>query len=112
MSGYEGIIAAAIAAAASVGTTAYSSHQQDKSEKRQLEYQQSIIDEEKAAEAKEKELALQAKDRDKAYRMSLLQGDTVLQNALTSSGHASSMNDEYSLLGFDTQDESGANYFL
>lgn len=112
MSGYEAIVAAAIAAVASIGTTVYSSHQQEKSEERQRDYQQAILDEETAAEEKEKELARQARERSKAYGMSLLNSDTTLNNALTSSGFSNDLDNSYSLLGSTYEEQiDGSKFF-
>ena len=103
------LIGAAVSAATAVGTTVYSSTQQNKAEKRQRAYQQAILDEEAAAEAREKELAMQSKQRSKAYGASLLDSDTTLDNALTSGGFTNDLDNSYSLLG--SRATGGANLF-
>lgn len=81
------IIAAVVAAAASVTTAAVSSHQADKANKRQIQYQQQIAQQEADAAAKEKRLQQEAQARSKAYGASLLDSDTNTQNMLNEGGY-------------------------
>lgn len=79
------IIAATIAAAATIGGTVISSRNAAAAQDRQLEYQKQVLAQQRADEAAEKKLQKETQDRNRAYGASLLDGNSQLDNILTSS---------------------------
>lgn len=79
------IIAATVAAAATIGSTMISSRQAADAQERQLAYQKQIQEQQAADEATEKKLQNEAQERNRAYGASLLDGNSQLDNILTSS---------------------------
>jgi hypothetical protein len=95
-----GLVGAALGAAATIGSTIISTKQAEKASKRQAEYQQSLLDQQRATEAEEQRITNEANERNRAYGASLLDGNTQLDNALTGYNSEYSLNNDqdYSLL--------------
>jgi hypothetical protein len=95
-----GLVGAALGAAATIGSTIISTKQAEKASKRQAEYQQSLLDQQRATEAEEQRITNEANERNRAYGASLLDGNTQLDNALTgyNSEYSLSNDQDYSLL--------------
>lgn len=82
---FLGLIGTVIGAGATIASSVISNRQADKASKRQQEYQQQLANQEAAAQAEEKRITDEANQRNRAYGASLLQGNTQLDNILTSS---------------------------
>lgn len=81
------IVAAALTATASIASAVTSSRQADKANKRQMQYQQQVAQQEADTAAKEKRLQQESIARSKAYGASLLNADTNMQNLLNTGGY-------------------------
>lgn len=79
------LIGTVIGTAGSVATAVMSNRQAKKAEQRQADYQQQLANQEAETKAKEKKLTDESNQRNRAYGASLLQGNTQLDNILTSS---------------------------
>lgn len=82
---FLGLIGTVIGAGATIASSVISNRQAEKASKRQAEYQQQLLNQQAATEAEEKRLVDESNQRNRAYGASLLQGNTQLDNILTSS---------------------------
>ena len=73
---------AVIGAGASIFGTIASNNAAEESARRQTEYQQSLLNQEKETEAKEKQQRTDALERQRAYGASLLDSDSTIGNTL------------------------------
>ena len=78
-----GLIGTIIGAGATIASTVMNNKQAEKSAERQAQYQQQALEEQRAAEAEEKRLTQEARQRSQAYSASLLNSDTNLNNMLS-----------------------------